>query len=118
MRTKSKNSAIHRTLNNPCCNITIDCDHQLDTVLSTECILISPIGRFFIVVSPTSNLFGNEILRELTVSGEDVGHIRSESIRYGLEVSIEELIQVYDSVVDGNVRFAILSIFLELFYLF
>jgi hypothetical protein len=43
----------------------------------------------------------------VTASGDDVGYIRSESIRYGLEIAIEGFIEVYDSVVEGNGRIAI-----------
>jgi hypothetical protein len=43
----------------------------------------------------------------VTASGDDVGYIRSESIRYGSETAIEGFIEVYDSVVEGNGRIAI-----------
>ena len=43
----------------------------------------------------------------MTASGDNVGYIRSESIRYGLETAIEGFIEVYDSVMEGNGRIAI-----------
>ena len=54
-------------------------------------------------ILPTSNLIENGILKELTAAGEGVGHIKSESIRYGLNMSIEGVIEVYKSIVEGNV---------------
>jgi hypothetical protein len=44
-------------------------------------------------------------LRASTIAGEtgeDVGYIRSESIGHDLKMVIEELIGVYDSVVEEN----------------
>ena len=63
---------------------------------------VRPI-QYGMVRSPTSYLIGNGILKELTAAGEGVGHIKSESIRYGLNKSIEGVIEVYKSIVEGNV---------------
>ena len=47
-------------------------------------------------------LFGNGSLRVLTVVGEEVRKSKSELINYGLGISLEGLIELYDSVEEWN----------------
>jgi hypothetical protein len=47
----------------------------------------------------------------LRVGGEDDGKIKSELIKYGLEISFEGLIELYGSVEEGNRQIDFFSIF-------
>jgi hypothetical protein len=57
-------------------------------------------------------------LRASTAAGKEVAYIRPEYIGHGLEMVIEGLIEVYDSVVEGNGRIDVLSNFQNYFIYF